>query len=125
MSVEEGFNKERLCSLVRLLSTPVDGERLGAVRGIDRILKAAGLSFHDLASAIKQSPLVVDEESVDDALSWLKAAEAMLDSGGLSEREAKFVADMCSRFTRPGFEPTKKQSSWFVAIYRRVVQKAA
>jgi hypothetical protein len=75
-----GFNKERLCNLIRLLSTPVDGERLGAVCGIDRILRAAGLSFHDLASAVAGSALEVDEEAAG-ANSWIEAGRQMLEAG--------------------------------------------
>jgi hypothetical protein len=105
--------------LVRLLSTPVEGERLGAVYGIERILLAAGLSFHDLAKAIHNSPLVVDPAGRD-ANSWIEAGHKILKAGGLNEREEKFVADMIKRFSdKAWFEPTEKQVNWFVSLYKR------
>jgi hypothetical protein len=119
---EGGFNKERLCSLIRLLSTPVDGERLGAVCGIDRILKAAGLTFHDLASAVAVSRLVVDEDGCGANYQWLDAGREMLETEELSAKEREFVEDMCRRFTSPTFVPSGKQINWFVMIYRRAVK---
>jgi hypothetical protein len=115
------FNKQRLCNLIRLLSTPVDGERLGAVCGIDRILRAAGLSFHDLAAAIDSSPLVVDEAAAG-TNSWIDAGREMLEAEGLAENERKFVEDMLRRYSSPTFEASEKQMNWYVSIYRRVVQ---
>lgn len=44
----------KLAPLIRLLSSPVDGERLAVVGGIGRVLRSAGLSFHELASAIER-----------------------------------------------------------------------
>jgi len=46
----------KLAPLLRLLSSSVDGERLAAVGGIGRVLKGAGLTFHELASAIERPP---------------------------------------------------------------------
>src|SRR5262245_21116421 len=86
------FNKERLVSLIRLLASPVDGERLGAVYGIERILKAAGLSFHDLATAVAGSPIKVDR-AAGNANSWIEAGKMIL-NGSLSEYEKGFVEDM-------------------------------
>jgi hypothetical protein len=120
--MSDGFNKERLCSLLRLLSTPVDGERLGAVLGIDRILKAAGLSFHDLASAVAASRLVVDEGGPAANYQWLEGGREMLETDELSAKEREFVKDMCRRFTSPAFVPSEKQQNWFLMIYRRAVK---
>lgn len=119
-TAQRSFNKERLCSLIRLLGTPVDGEQLGAVYGIDRILRAAGLSFHDLAQAVARSSLVVDGEQPSN--DWIVAGREILEAGGLSPNEQKFVEQMLERFTSHTFEPTQKQMNWFVMIYRRVVK---
>jgi hypothetical protein len=120
---DPAFNKERLCNLIRLLSTPVDGERLGAIYGIERILLAAGLSFHDLASAIRNSSLNVDPKGVA-ANSWINAGHKIL-RGGLNGNEARFVTDMVDRFSgNPAFVPSEKQTNWFVSLYRREVGQA-
>ena len=39
-------------SLVPMLASDMDNEALGACRAINRVLKGAGLSYHDLAEAI-------------------------------------------------------------------------
>ena len=46
--------RAKVAPLIRLLSSPVEGERLAAVGGIGRVLRSAGLSFHELASAIER-----------------------------------------------------------------------
>lgn len=46
--------RAKLAPLIRLLSSPVDGERLAAVGGLGRVLRGAGLTFHELAHAIER-----------------------------------------------------------------------
>lgn len=43
----------KLAPLIRMLSSPIDGEALGACRAIDRMLQAAGLDFDALANALQ------------------------------------------------------------------------
>jgi hypothetical protein len=43
----------KLCPLVRMLGSPVDGEALNAARAIGRVLQSAGSDFHDLARALE------------------------------------------------------------------------
>jgi hypothetical protein len=119
--------RDRLCKLVRLLSSDVEGERLGAVAGIDRTLKSAGVTFHDLADTvadrivevvrIKEVP--VDRTNIE---SWIEAANRMLATNELQDHERKFVGDMRTKFRlRKGFEPTEKQSNWFVFLHNRII----
>jgi hypothetical protein len=119
------LKKEQLARLIRLLSSPVDGERLGAVCGIERILRSAGLSFHELAAAVLASSLNVDE-SVGNARSWIDAGNKLLGTD-LRDHERKFVRDMISRFeSQPhGFKPTEKQTAWFVSLWKRELKEAA
>jgi len=46
--------RAKVAPLIRLLSSSIEGERLAAVGGIGRVLKGAGLGFHELAHAIEQ-----------------------------------------------------------------------
>jgi len=46
--------RAKVAPLIRLLSSPIEGERLAAVGGIGRVLKGAGLGFHELAHALEQ-----------------------------------------------------------------------
>ena len=43
----------KLAPLIRMLSSPIDGEPLGAARAIQRTFKAAGLDLHDLAHHVE------------------------------------------------------------------------
>lgn len=43
---------DKLGKLIPLLASPLDGEALGAARGIGRVLSGAGLTFHDLVAAL-------------------------------------------------------------------------
>src|SRR4051812_38855796 len=44
--------RERLGKLLPMLSSNHDGERIGAVSAIERVLKSAGFDWHDLTAAI-------------------------------------------------------------------------
>jgi hypothetical protein len=104
------LKKQQLVRLIRLLSSPIDGERLGAVNGIERILTSAGLSFHELAAAVLESELVVDKTRTA-AISWINVGYQIL-AGSLKEYERKFVTDMISRFESDSdFEPNKPNGS--------------
>jgi hypothetical protein len=59
------------------------------------------------------------------ANSWIEAGREILAAEGVSERERQFVEDMIRRFSNRAFDPSEKQASWFVSIYRRVVQAKA
>jgi hypothetical protein len=48
--------REKLGKLVPLLSSNQDGERVGAVAAIERVLKAAGYDWHDLTGLITSPP---------------------------------------------------------------------
>jgi hypothetical protein len=119
--------RDRICKLVRLLSSDIDGERLAAVAGMDRTLKNAGMTFHDLADTVADrivEVVKVKEVSVDRAAaeSWINAANEMLSGTRLQGHERKFVADMRNKFTlRPTFEPSEKQAKWFLYLHSRVI----
>jgi hypothetical protein len=109
--------------LVRLLSSPVDGERLGAVHALERVLKAAGASFHDLADRIvnvpqagrqsRQEPPPRDELwPINQAL-----AKRLLDAyqGPLTPWGCEFLTSIVG--WRGGLRP--KQRSTLEGIHRR------
>jgi hypothetical protein len=98
-----GDIRDRLVKLVRLLSSDKEGERLAAVAGIERALRSAGLSFHDLADTIanrivqvvKKVEVQVDRTAAD---SWVDAADEMLGTQGLTDYERNFVRDIKNKF---------------------------
>lgn len=120
------IDRERLKKLIRVLSSDKDGEVIAAVKAIERQLKWANLSFHDLADmltariveAIRVRVVEIDRTQRD----WIEAADKMIESGKLKTAEWEFVTDMKRRFTlKPGFEPTEKQMYWFADLYKRYV----
>jgi hypothetical protein len=99
----------------------MDGERLGAVYGIERILVAAGLSFHDLAKAVLGSTLVVDKN--DTSKDWIEAGKRLLAEEKLSAKERQFVDDIVNRLiSNPAYVLSEKQVGWFVSLYRREIK---
>ena len=109
----------RLARLMFLLGGP---ERDAAVAAIDEALRSAGRDWSYLSRLVgvaEAGPAVSE-----DARSWIEGGEAILRHEGLREHEREFVLDMVDRFnTQSWFEPSEKQTKWFVALYRRYVRK--
>jgi hypothetical protein len=58
-------------------------------------------------------------QSRADADSWIEAADKLLATTTLADRERDFVSDMKLRFDiKPSFTPSEKQTSWFVKLYK-------
>jgi hypothetical protein len=117
----------RLGQLVRLLSSPVDGEVVATARAIGRTLVAAGADFHDLASVVERSvpdaPAIETRRSSDnqrhDRNDWRSVVHWLLKNAyedQLSEREWDFVRSM--KYWR-GL-PTPRQSKWLADLVIRV-----
>jgi hypothetical protein len=68
--------RDKLAKLLPLLSSDRDGERVGAVAAIDRVLKSEKLDWHDLAAQIRAEP-------VEEALQPQRCAPAEMDSDDL------------------------------------------
>jgi hypothetical protein len=134
---------DRLAKLVRLLGSNRDGEILGAVTAMKRILEAAGLDLHAVANRIIDG----DPDAHRDAyargyaagLRDVMAAGAMTTApaaGGshewrmmaefcaarrhaLNDRECGFIDDMVS-WTRRGLQLSPKQEGWLQSIHDRL-----
>jgi hypothetical protein len=111
---------ERLGKLVRLLSSPQDGECLAAARALARVLAESGADFHDLAHAIElgwHNPVVV-RFSQPPLRWWQIAADDLLKFYPeilLGDRERDFLVSM----RRSKFPPTGKQQKWLQDIRAR------
>jgi hypothetical protein len=68
--------RDKLAKLMRLLSSDRDGERVGTVAAIDRVLKSEKLDWHDLAAQITAEP-------VEESLQPQRCAPAEMDSDDL------------------------------------------
>jgi hypothetical protein len=133
------MNVEKIQKLIRLLSSPNDGEALAAVRALQRVLREDGADIHELAARIEGLSQVemkklydagfqegknaaaadVGFRSVDPPSFYEMACEIeRKDDGRLSEKEQEFVADMVRWCARR--EPSEKQAKWLHAIYCRI-----
>ena len=70
--------RDKLAKLLPLLSSDRDGERVGAVAAIDRVLKSEKLDWHDLAAQITAEPAVQmpDEIDSDDLIDLIEEIRA-------------------------------------------------
>jgi len=139
MSIEPVADK--LGKLLKLLSSPRDGEVVAAARAILRTLEGAGADIHELAARIEGRKLSQAEmqriydaayadgknaaaadagfSSVDPPSFYEMAQEIEHKANGrLNEREQEFVADMVRWCARR--EPSEKQAKWLHAIYYRI-----
>jgi hypothetical protein len=118
--------RSALAKLIRLLSSDVDGEALGAVRAPGRALRSAGADFHDLANIVETSstapsasdrPDHFDGDDGETELPW----QSMVDvcTGELERftfKEQQFLHTM----QRWRGTPTEKQLNWLNALFERV-----
>jgi hypothetical protein len=132
---------EKLGKLLKLLSSPRDGEVLNPARAILRTLEGAG-TIHKLATRIEGGKLSEADvrEIYDAAYQDGKQAQAAEqadefhnvgpfghdmaiecrdhDNGRLTPREREFVEDMVRWTARR--EPSEKQGKWLHMLYVRV-----
>jgi hypothetical protein len=139
----------RVGSLIRLLSSPNDGEALGAARGLVRALESAGTDIHELATHIEKpngdGPTEAAMRQIYDAAyaAGVQAAENRHHGAGdfhnadgkpnweavalflqrnkslLDSKHHEFIDDMASR-TVWGREPTEKQHRYLHSIFYKL-----
>jgi hypothetical protein len=133
---------EKLEKLLKMLSSPRDGEVVAAAQAIMRTLKGVGADIHELAACVKGGKLSqADMQRIYDAAfqdgrraaekdkptefhdvepNWNEIAINCRDQddGWLTERERKFVEDMV-RWTAYR-KPSEKQAKWLHSIYVRL-----
>jgi hypothetical protein len=133
---------EKLEKLLRMLSSPREGEVVAAVQAIMRTLKGAGADIHELAACVKGGKLSeADMRRIYDAAfadgrraaerdkpdvwqdvepNWQEIATECRDRGDsrLTPREYEFVDDMV-RWTVYR-KPSEKQAKWLHSIYVRL-----
>ena len=106
-----------LAKLIRLLSSPVDGEALGAVYAIRRLLRATKRDIHDLAALVERATPI--PPPIDDA--ELPPWQAIVEVCGnnyrkLSPKERDFIRSL----SRWRGEPTERQLVWLQALFERL-----
>lgn len=122
--------RPRLGQFVRLLASDRDGEVVAAARAIGRMLKGAGVDFHDLAATVETEPaerVVVQwrdrpvPTASTEPKSWPELARWIRDNdkGRLAVHERDFVRDMASRLVLNG-QPSEKQAAWLRRLYAKL-----
>lgn len=130
----------RLGSLVRMLSSPNDGEALSAVRAVGRTLQANGTTWHDLAERIEHEPppkviyREVEERCPDVAPNWSNSSrliirtklERAIHGGALKGWEAEFAASIAGEIAASrSWHPTPKQEARLDALIGKLHAKGA
>jgi hypothetical protein len=118
-----------LARLIRLLASSVDGEALGAVRALDRTLRACGCDFHDLASIVETPPTApgagfrdhFGSDDDDPAEIWeAMVADCADELDKFSAKEQQFILTLQDWYGTP----TAKQLDWLVALSKRLRRAA-
>jgi hypothetical protein len=122
---------DKVSKLVPLLASDKDGERVGAVAAIDRVLKSANLDWHDLAAQITAGPMqeqprpqsgpqgqVSDEMDSDDLVDLV---DAVRDSSvTFNERSYQFLDSLRLRARRyDAVFLSPKQRAWLASLAAR------
>jgi hypothetical protein len=101
-----------LGKLIPRLSSNFDAEVVSTVRAIERVLRANGRDFHDLAAAI-YPPIEAQLQNSD----WRRTARFCgANAARLTEREMDFLATVA----RWRGEPSQKQRKWLRDIADRL-----
>ena len=114
----------KLVKLIPLLGSDKSGEVVAAAAAMSRTLKAAGLDWHAVASAVEAAPEIKIIESAApqrrEPATWGEVARWCRDHGDrLADHERRFVRDMAARLVCGG-EPTERQAAWLRAIYAKL-----
>lgn len=130
MGVPALLPRAKLGPLIRRLLTSFDGEKIAAVAALERVLKSAGQSFHDLADAVEAEPVerviwrdrpaapTGEPETWSALARWIREH----DRGRLSLKERQFIRDMGARLVFNG-EPTDRQADWLRMIYAKLMRE--
>src|SRR5436305_12965781 len=113
MSTLPAIIARKITLLIPLLASDKDGEVLGTVNALRRVLDGAGLDLHDLAAAIESPPLP-QWTAPQTRPSWqVLASDCLRQSGAyrLKPGERDFLISM-SKWPR---EPSERQRAWLEA----------
>ena len=128
-----------------MLSSPIDGEVLAAIRGLKSTLKSAQMSLNDLGDIVEKLPEI--NEAFDAAIAekqkasvnaqqdntppWCDVDENQITEdikfcrehgypGNLSPREKEFIDSIYNQHVTQGRTLSPKQVSWLADINRRL-----
>jgi hypothetical protein len=107
------MNTARLSKLIKMLSSPNDGEVVAAARALQRALAQQGADIHDLAGRV-EAGYGGNMPSFYGMACELKHKG----SGRLTRKEAAFIDDMVDLCRCD--QPTPRQARWLALIWRRI-----
>ncbi len=106
--------RPKLSKLIPRLSSDSDGEVVATVRAIDRTLKAAGLSFHDLTAAVVGESALALQSSESAKIAFCKKQ-----ADDLSAREKDFL-ETIGPLIEAGYSLSPRQARWLNYIFLRL-----
>jgi hypothetical protein len=135
------MNEGKISKLIRMLSSPNDGEVVAAARALMRTLEAEGADIHELAERVEGRKLsraemkIIYDRAFQDGKNAAVAANGFSPvgvptfysmaceiqakaNGRLSPKEQDFIADMVRWCARR--EPSEKQAKWLHALYCKI-----
>lgn len=107
--------QEKFDALIRRLATDQEGERLGVIAAMERLLAANNLTFHDLADSLLpiQRRITTDE--------WYEMLLRCLKSERLKPFDEGFLHAMRDTYRKtPGWQPTEGHLTMLRDIYEKV-----
>jgi citrate synthase len=119
--LEDAMNADRVGKLIRMLSSPNDGEVVAAARALMRTLESEGNDIHDLAARVEGGGRREAKAATANAVPSFYDMACEIErkaNGCLSEKDQTFVADMVRWCARR--EPSEKQAKWLHSIYCRI-----
>jgi hypothetical protein len=117
LAVTKALDIPVLGRLIPRLASTFDGEALAAVRAIERVLKANGRDWHDLAAVVISPPAGPPAEPPPSDADWRALCRfCASQSARLSRRQLDFIVSLAQWRDAP----TARQMAWLHAIAARL-----
>ena len=110
--------RQKLARLLGMLGSEHDGEALNAGRLADKLVRSAGLSWHEVLNAAAE-PVAIDV-LLDWPVRWQAAARLVAEAGvgALREKDLAFARVVAGYANRP----SGKQLGYLHDLVRRVIE---
>ena len=117
--------EQKIAHFIRVLGSEHDGEVMNAARLLGKTLATYGATFNELGDAIER---LANGGLEEDAMQRIFAAGEAQGAEKAEKKHAEaqesrhheFVDDMSSRMAFGGREPTPKQATYLLSLFRKI-----